>query len=131
MTMSKPDAFSLTSSNLSPARLRTLDLPEAAHFLRLSPATLRQKAKLGLIPGAKPGKRWVFLESELAQYLRSLYALPGQAPLSDCTPKEVESCHSTNAANSGGCVSSPLTDAEYADQLGLQTVRQPRNITTG
>lgn len=110
---------------------QTLDLLEAAHFLRMSPAVLRQKAKLGIIPGAKPGKRWVFLEAELALYLRSLYALPGQAPLSDCKPKEVQSCHSTNAANSGGCVSLPLTDAEYADRLGLPTGRPQRNTTTG
>lgn len=109
----------------------TLDLQEAAHYLRMSPAVLRQKAKCGVIPGAKPGKRWVFLESELAQYLRSLYALPGQAPLSDCTPKEVQSCHSTNAVQSGGCVSSRLTDAEYADQLGLRTASRPRSTTTG
>ncbi len=68
----------------------TLDLIEAAQFLRMSPAVLRQKAKRGIIPGAKPGKRWVFLERELAAYLRSLYSVSGQAPLSDCTPEEVQ-----------------------------------------
>ena len=40
---------------------RTLDLNEAAEFLRMSPAVLRQKARAGIIKGAKPGKRWVFL----------------------------------------------------------------------
>jgi hypothetical protein len=59
---------------------RTLDLNEAAEFLRMSPAVLRQKARAGIIKGAKPGKRWVFLECDLADYMRSLYAKRGQAP---------------------------------------------------
>lgn len=110
---------------------QTLDLKEAAQFLRMSPAVLRQKAKLGIIPGAKPGKRWVFLAAELACYLRSLYITPGQAPLSDCKPKEVQSCHSINAAIHGGCVSPRHVDNEYAALLGLPTGTQRRNSTIG
>jgi len=34
---------------------RTLDLNEAAEFLRMSPAVLRQKARAGIVKGAKPG----------------------------------------------------------------------------
>ena len=62
---------------------RTLDLQEAADFLRLSPAALRQKAQSGIIRGAKPGKCWVFLQSELVAYLKSLYSTGEQTPCSD------------------------------------------------
>jgi len=45
---------------------KTFDLVEAVDFLHMSPAVLRKKAKAGIIQGAKPGKRWVFLEADLA-----------------------------------------------------------------
>lgn len=51
----------------------TLDLRQAADFLKLHPVTVQERAKRGLIPGAaKPGKKWVFLEEGLRQYLISL-----------------------------------------------------------
>jgi excisionase family DNA binding protein len=52
--------------------MKTLDLQEAAQFLRLHPDTLRRRALAGEIPGAKPGKLWVFLEEDLAAYLRKI-----------------------------------------------------------
>lgn len=61
----------------------TFDLVEAAKFLHMSPAVLRQKARRGLVKGAKPGKCWVFLKSDLVLYLRSLYPTHEQAPCSD------------------------------------------------
>ena len=30
-------------------------------------------------PGAKPGRCWIFIEDDLAEYVRSLYAPPRQA----------------------------------------------------
>ncbi len=53
--------------------MKTLDLQEAAAFLRMNPETLRQKTKAEIIPGAKPGKSWVFLEDDLAEYIRTAY----------------------------------------------------------
>lgn len=53
--------------------MRTLDLHQAADFLCMNPEALRQKAKAGVIPGAKPGKCWVFLEEDLAEYIRTAY----------------------------------------------------------
>ena len=44
---------------------RTLDLQEAANFLHMHPDTMQRRAKAGLIPGAKPGRGWVFLEEDL------------------------------------------------------------------
>ncbi len=42
-------------------------------FLNMSPEVLRQKVKAGDVPGAKPGKCWVFLEDDLAEYIRTAY----------------------------------------------------------
>jgi excisionase family DNA binding protein len=58
----------------------TLNLEQAAQFLRLHPDTLRARAAAGDVPGAKPGKEWVFLREDLATYLRSLYKGKWQAP---------------------------------------------------
>ena len=66
----------------------TLDLHEAAQFLRMSPAVLRLHARQGRLKAAKPGKRWVFLEADLAAYLGELYAHRRQAPLSGSNPEE-------------------------------------------
>ena len=49
--------------------MRTLDLSEAAAFLLISPSALRAKAKDGKIPGRKVGKRWVFVEQHLANWI--------------------------------------------------------------
>jgi hypothetical protein len=109
--------------------MRTLDLKEAATFLRMNPATLRHKAKTGVIPGAKPGKCWVFIEADLVSYLQNLYAGSQQAPLSGCD-KENAPCHSKNAAIPGGSVLQRPMASEYAALLGLKINKPHRNTTT-
>ncbi|NCF83605.1 MAG: helix-turn-helix domain-containing protein [Proteobacteria bacterium] len=105
----------------------TLTLQEAARFLKLSPEALRRKAKAGVIPGGKAGKRWCFYEPDLVDYLRSRYARPRQASQSG---KEVASCHSIDVIPSGGSGSRPPAESEYAALLGLPTRKKPRNTTT-
>ena len=41
--------------------MNTLNLRQAAAFLHMHPEEVRSRAKRGLIPGAKVGRRWVFL----------------------------------------------------------------------
>lgn len=101
-------------------RVKTFDLVSAAKFLHMSPEVLRQKAKNRLIKAAKPGKRWVFLESDLAEYLQALYDCHGQAPQSD-TQMEVTQCHSINAATSTGYDSRAPVDKGYVALLELKT----------
>jgi hypothetical protein len=109
--------------------MRTFDLQEAAAFLRMNAETLRQKAKAGLIPGAKPAKCWVFFEADLVIYLRSQYAKPRQAVR--VATKEVPVCHSTAEQKSGGLISTPPADNEYASLLGLTTAKPRKSSTTG
>lgn len=44
--------------------LESLDLEAAAQLLLLHPEELRRRAALGLVPGAKIGRRWVFLRDD-------------------------------------------------------------------
>jgi excisionase family DNA binding protein len=97
----------------------TLTLQEAAAFLKIHPVTLLGKAHEGSIPGAKIGRRWVFIELDLLEYIRSQYrrrALQGEH-------KENSLCHSSNARihPTGGSRSRPATDDLYSKALGLPT----------
>ena len=58
--------------------MNTFGLKQAAAFLRCHPEELRRRAKAGIVPGGKVGRAWVFLEEDLAAYLRSLYSQPRQ-----------------------------------------------------
>ena len=49
----------------------TLTLQQAADYLKIHPVTLQEKARSGEIPGAKIGKRWVFLEIDLIEHIRA------------------------------------------------------------
>ena len=100
--------------------MRTFDLHEAGRFLRLHPEELRRRVKAGLVPGAKAGKRWVFLDEDLVAYLRSLYPARRQA-LQVTLRKEVEHCHFADVVQSGGSISSPQLENEYDDLLELTT----------
>lgn len=59
--------------------MNTLNLEQAAELLKLHPQTVLQRARLGEIPAAKPGKCWVFIEEDLIIWLRSLYNNGGDA----------------------------------------------------
>jgi len=109
--------------------MRTLDLREAAQFLHISPAVLRQKARHGLVKAAKPGKCWVFLEDDLAVYLGALYAGRRQAPLSGSNVEE-STWGYQDAVMSGGSNSPHRTASEYASLLGLAMNGRRRNIST-
>jgi hypothetical protein len=70
----------------------------------MNPEALRQKAKARIIPGAKPGKCWVFLEDDLVAYLRSQYA-SGRRATRVTSDKEVKPCHSFAETRLGGFTS--------------------------
>jgi hypothetical protein len=89
----------------------TLDLPAAAAFLNLHPSTLQARAKAGTIPGAKPGRAWVFLRSDLIAYLKGLQ------------------CRST-ASDAPGTLTSRQAEAALDALLGPRTASKRRSTTT-
>src|ERR1700683_5548600 len=99
---------------LSTHPLRTLTLDEAAAFLHMHPEEVRTRTKRGLIPGAKTGRRWVFLEIDIVEFVRSLYPVRRQAL--QVTSQEVV-CHLESAVRSGGSTSPPQVVSEYDDLL--------------
>lgn len=106
--------------------MNTLTLQQAADLLKIHPVTLSMKAAAGDIQGAKVGKRWVFIDVDLIDYIRAQYqrrALQGE--------RKDTLCHSTNAKTrlSGG-LKSPSVDEQYNAALGLTIKSKPRNITT-
>lgn len=50
--------------------MKTYDINEAADFLKVDRTTALSLAGTGELPGAKIGRAWVFLESDLVEYLR-------------------------------------------------------------
>jgi len=53
--------------------METLNINEASELLKLHPSTVLAKARSGEIPAAKPGKRWVFIDIDLIDWLRKQY----------------------------------------------------------
>src|SRR5688572_30086592 len=109
--------------------MQSLDLKEAAQFLKMHPEEVRRRARSGYLPGAKAGKRWVFLEDDLVAYLRSLYA-PLRQALRVTLRKEVGDCHSTNAEERGGFDSPRRAASELDALLERTTKRRPESLKT-
>jgi excisionase family DNA binding protein len=51
--------------------MATFGIEEAADFLRIERVYALKLAGQGILPGAKIGKAWVFLEEDLRDYLRN------------------------------------------------------------
>ena len=94
----------------------TLDLQEAAKFLQLSEDELRKRARLRHIKAVKPGKKWVFLKSDLVDYLDALYADRGDC-VGDC--KEKSLWPYKTEMERGGLMSEARVEKEYAALLKL------------
>jgi len=109
--------------------MKTLSLIEAAEFLKMHTEEVRRRAKAGKIPGAKLGKRWVFILEDLAEHIRSHYADSRQA-LRVVAEKEEKLCHSTNAVKRGGS-RLPHQPESVLDALLAQPIKpKHRNSTT-
>ena len=101
--------------------MQTLNLTEAAKFLKMHPVTLQGKVKTGEIPGAKPGKSWVFIVEDLANYIRSLYTKDGkwigsQNGNNKCSLNEIRP----------GVTNSRSVEKQYTDLLAQQTKQKPK-----
>jgi hypothetical protein len=100
----------------------TLDLNEAASFLKMNPEVLRRKARAGQVPGRKAGKCWIFVKEHLADWVSERYAEPrrGLQVIDDgYQPKEdIQPCRSINAGKTGGFNSPHRTASEYSALLG-------------
>ena len=108
--------------------MNTVDLHGAAALLFMHPEVLRRWAKIGKIPGAKIGKRWVFVTDDLVNYLRSQYAWNRQAL--QVTSRKESTCHFRSAEQPGGSNASLQMESEYKNLLGLATKPSRKNTST-
>ena len=109
--------------------MNTLTLAEAAGFLKMHPEEVRCRAKRGLIPASKPGRRWVFVDDDLAAFLRGQDPTQRQA-LRVTSEKGSAPWASVNEAKSGGSTSRHRQASEYDDLLKLKTGARRKNSTT-
>lgn len=108
--------------------MRTFNLHEAAQFLHMHPEEVRRRAKLGLLPGAKLGKLWVFLEDDLVEHVRSQYAKSQQAL--QVTPRKGQQlCQLSSAITHGGSISPPHQES-VLDVLLKQVTKSRRKSST-
>lgn len=108
--------------------MKTLTLEQAAEILRMHKVTVRNKARAGELPAAKIGKRWLFVEVDLINWLRLQYS---PLALQGDKTTEIKLCHSTNektVPNGGSRLVS--MDDEYRKALGLRTDKLPKNTMT-
>ncbi|CAR50388.1 hypothetical phage protein [Burkholderia cenocepacia J2315] len=103
----------------------------AAALLGAHPETVRLKARAGMLPGRKVGKRWIFSIMALQRYLAGDW-LPRAAQADQ--HEETHPCRSTNEkpARTGNTSCTPLAaERRYREALAPATKRRPRNSTTG
>ena len=97
--------------------MKTLNLEDAAKLLIIHPVTLQARINSGAIPAVKIGKRWVFIEEDLLQWIRSQYTINRQ----DVSKEAV--CYSKEKIH--GITSSPARDLLYTDLLKPATKKKP------
>jgi excisionase family DNA binding protein len=100
--------------------MKTLTLQEAASLLKMTPEGSRVKATKGEVPGAKPGKRWVFSEDDLAEYLRSLYPNNAKLLQGAMESDRRKLWHCTKEVIRGGLKSAKMEE-DYNKALARQT----------
>ncbi|WP_157204884.1 helix-turn-helix domain-containing protein [Methylomonas methanica] len=112
--------------------METLDLNEAALFLKINPEVLRRKAKSKQVPGKKVGKRWVFVKEHLADWVSDRYPASARnmQVVDGYTSKENIPCQSTSEKTHGGFNSPRRTEREYNDLLALKSSKKHKNCTT-
>lgn len=54
----------------------TIGIDKAREILRMGKSTLLRKARAGIVPAHKPAREWVFIESDLIEYIRQNYKRP-------------------------------------------------------
>lgn len=106
--------------------LKTLTLSQAAELLKCNPETVRRLAQARKIPSAKLGRKWVFIQQDLAQFLRNQYSI-SESVVQVVDNDEESLCQSTNETLFGGLNSLHQMEQEYNALLGLETISKPKN----
>ncbi|MDX1838850.1 DNA-binding protein [Legionella taurinensis] len=96
--------------------MKTLDLEKAAEFLGAHKETIRRLVATGRLPGVKIGRKWIFIEQDLAMYIRNKYFY---VDASQGDHRSNTKWHSTKERKFGGLISI-TKEKEYEKLLGLK-----------
>ncbi len=113
----------MTTANMNEVNtMETLDLEQAANFLKVNPEVLRRKAKDGEIPGSKVGRKWVFVKEHLADFISGRYPITERKlqVVDGLTTQEEKKCLYQKEAKFGGSGLPHQMDEEYKNLLGLK-----------
>ena len=119
---SAPAALPRTKRYSQPdSSFQTLNIQQAADFLKCCPETVRKLAREGTLAGSKVGRRWVFLVDDLVRLIRRgnnarRLPMPG---------KDLPQWHYTNGDKPIGSVSQDQTEREL-DALLAQPITRKR-----
>ncbi|MHA6822179.1 helix-turn-helix domain-containing protein [Ralstonia pseudosolanacearum] len=112
------------------AGLHTIDLQTAAKLLGAHPETVRLKAKAGMIPGRKVGKRWVFSIAALERYLAGEWT-PQASQSMSVEANEPGRSSAASTASVHASRSTPLeAERRYREALASTAVRK-RTVKAG
>lgn len=108
--------------------MNTLNLKEAASLLHVSKSFLAEQARQGIVRASKPGRKWVFLESDLEDHLTNLAEEIQSRTINyrEC----IKSWQFSNAEKSGGLGLQHRMAKEYAKALGLPIEKPHSTYTT-
>jgi hypothetical protein len=108
---------------LESKHMKTLNLHGAAAFLHMHPEEVRTRAKRGIIPGAKIGRCWVFIDADLADFIRSQYPVRRQAlPVRGSLRQDV--------ATDRGAASIKIREADRSRASGPPLSSEHRDVRT-
>jgi hypothetical protein len=109
--------------------MQTLTLTEAAAFLKMHPEEVRSRAKRGVLPACKPRRRWVFIDDDLAAFLRERYA-PRRQALRVASEKGRTTWPYASEAPSGGSTSWLHQASAYEEALrpAIRPRRRPPRL---
>ncbi|QNM83295.1 helix-turn-helix domain-containing protein [Sphingomonas sabuli] len=108
--------------------LKPLTLKAAASLLGLHPNTVRDQVRRGIIPGAKIGRNWRFLEADLVAWIRAGYPEAARMQLSAQSKEAL--WHSGNVQEFTTSSSQARTERSLDALLERPTGKRPKNITT-
>jgi len=100
--------------------MQTIDIQEAAQFLKMNEEVLRRKARRHEIPGKKAGKRWIFVKEHLADWISGRYPVAGQNTQVIDSSTGNKTCQSINEIKRGGLDTPRQMEQEYNKVLGLK-----------
>lgn len=98
--------------------MNTLNIEQAAEFLGAHKETIRRLVASKEIPGVKIGKKWIFIEQDLVEYMRSKYSTGVTSQ--GAAQRSKQEWRFTKEIPLGGLVS-PIREKEYREALGLAT----------